>query len=68
MRFAISSRSSTERLGDFLKALFHVVTGCPWVVSWFLLCWVVVFVCVFVVWRTPSFLLSLTQTRELMTV
>ena len=60
MRFAISSRSSTERLGDFLKALFHVVTGCPWGVLVFFCVGLWFLVGVFVIWRTPSFLLSLT--------
>ena len=63
VRFAMSSRSSTERLGDFLKAyVSHCFLGvfldC---LVFFGCCWVFVFRVAF---ETPSFLLSPTIKQE----
>ena len=57
MRFAMSSRSSTERLGDFLKAyVSHCFLGVSLVcLVFFGCCWVFA---LRVAFETPSFLLS----------
>ena len=56
----MTSRSSTERIGNFSESVvFHVVSWVSFGLFWFGFGWVVVCCfCVCVVLKTPSFLLS----------